>query len=106
LLYPLSLHDALPICRRLGRSRNARSPYCRISGTDGRTSSGRKSRSEKKKISREFRWIAFDLRLLQSIRKLLAELRDLRRDDGAKIGRAHVRAEVVLLVLLPAVDSG
>src|SRR5437660_2094668 len=90
--------------RRLGRSRNARSPYSRISGTDGQTSSGRKSRSEKKKISREFRWIAFDLRLLQSIRKLLAELRDLRRNDGATIARGGILAEVILVVLLPAVE--
>src|SRR5439155_19720191 len=88
------------------RSRNARYPYCRISGTDGRTSSGRKSRSEKKKISREFRWIAFDLHLLQSIRKLLAELRELRRDDGATIARGGILAEVVLVVLLPAVERG
>src|SRR5207244_9772220 len=92
--------------RRLGRSRNARSAYSRISGADGRTSSGRKSRSEKKKIAREFRWIAFDLRLLQSIRELLAELRDLRRNDGATIARGGILAEVVLVVRLPAVDRG
>src|SRR5438046_8983908 len=92
--------------RRLGRSRNARSPYSRISGTDGRTSWGPKLRSEKKKISREFRWIAFDLRLLQSIRELLAELHDLRRDDGATIARGRILAEVVLVVLLPAVERG
>src|SRR5438046_9134691 len=79
--------------RRLGRSRNARSPYSRISGTDGRTSWGPKLRSEKKKISREFRWIAFDLWLLQSIRELLAELHDLRRDDGATIASGGILAE-------------
>src|SRR5207245_8603457 len=83
-----------------------RSPYSRIWGTDGRSSSGRKSRSEKKKIFQVFRWIAFGLRLLQSIRELLAELRDLRRNDGATIARGGILAEVVLVVLLPAVERG
>src|SRR5213596_1418019 len=43
-------------------------------------------------------------RLFQSVRELLAELRDLRRDDDPAIARGRVLAEVVLMVLLRSVE--
>src|SRR5256885_5511715 len=43
-------------------------------------------------------------RLFQSVRELLAELCDLRRDDDAAIARGRVLAEVVLMVLLRSVE--
>src|SRR5438093_10327970 len=43
-------------------------------------------------------------RLFQSVRELLAELCDLRRDDDPAIARGRVLAEVVLMVLLRSVE--
>src|SRR6267378_3693309 len=44
--------------------------------------------------------------LLQSVRELLAEFRDFRRDDGATISCGRILAEVILVVLLPAIERG